>query len=215
MSDFMSQCVERYCELAKFERSKLKKANTPFLDEKLITEEIYSTDTEIRGELQPIASKVLMTILYAARTARYDLLRATCALACRVTSWSKVCDNMLHRLCYINQYPDICMYSVVGDTLDKVQLVAFTDADFAGDPETLRSTSGVFLCLVGPNTFCPLSAVSKKQSCVSHSTPEAEIEALDLAVRSEGIPAILLWEALTQKRICPGNGGQYRICSCH
>ena len=33
MSDFMSQCVERYCELAKFERSKLKKAETPFLDE--------------------------------------------------------------------------------------------------------------------------------------------------------------------------------------
>ena len=46
MSDFMSQCVERYCELAKFERSKLKKAETPFLDEnKLTTEEIYSTDT--------------------------------------------------------------------------------------------------------------------------------------------------------------------------
>ena len=128
----------------------------------------------------------------------------------------EVCDKTLHRLlCYINQYPDICMYSVVGDTLDKVQLVDFTDADFAGDPVTLRSTSGVFLCLVGPNTFCPLSAVSKKQSCVSDSTPEAEIVALDLAVPSEGIPAILLWEALTQKqqsvRVMEGNTASARV----
>jgi hypothetical protein len=26
----------------------------------------------------------------------------------------------------------------------------------------------VFVCLRGPNTFVPLSAISKRQSCVSH-----------------------------------------------
>ena len=35
----------------------------------------------------------------------------------------------------------------------------------------------------------PLNAISKKQSCVSHSTPEAEIVAADLAIRTEGLPA--------------------------
>ena len=71
-----------------------------------------------------------------------------------------------------------------------------TDADFAGDKETHRSTSGVFLCIRGPSTFFPLAATSKRQSCVSHSTPEAEIVAADLAIRTEALPGATLWEAL-------------------
>ena len=62
------------------------------------------------GRLQPIASKVLMKILFAARMARWDLLRATQSLASRVTKWSKDCDAALHRLvCYINSSLDIRM----------------------------------------------------------------------------------------------------------
>jgi hypothetical protein len=34
------------------------------------------------GYLAPIASKILMKVLYAARMARFDLLRATAFLAC-------------------------------------------------------------------------------------------------------------------------------------
>ena len=41
--------------------------------------------TEDRGILQPLAARVLMKILYAARMARFDLLRAVCNLACFVT----------------------------------------------------------------------------------------------------------------------------------
>jgi len=62
-------------------------------------------------------------------------------------------------------------------------------------------TSGVFLCLVGPNTFMPLAAVSKKQTCVSHSTPEAELVAIDLAVRAEGLPALDIWEVLLERPV--------------
>ena len=63
----------------------------------------------------------------------------------------------------------------------------------------MRSTSGVFLCLRGPHSFVPLSAVSIRQSCVSHSTPEAEIVAADHGVRTEALPAIPLWEALLHR----------------
>eukprot|EP00972_Heterocapsa_arctica_P071106 10504589-Heterocapsa_arctica.AAC.1 len=42
--------------------------------------------------------------------------------------------------------------------------------------------------------FFPLNAISKKQTCVSHSTPEAEIVAADLALRTEGLPALQLWD---------------------
>ena len=154
------------------------------------------------GELAPIASRVRIKILYAARMARYDLLRATCYLATRVTKWDATCDKMLHRLvCYIHSSLDLRMAGWVGDDPEAIELVLFTDADFAGDKETFRSTSGVFLCLKGPNTFVPLSAVSKRQSCVSHSTPEAEIVAADKGVREEALPATTLWETILGRKV--------------
>eukprot|EP00974_Lingulodinium_polyedra_P005717 541700-Lingulodinium_polyedra.AAC.1 len=39
-----------------------------------------------------------MKILYAARMARFDLLKATNALACRLTKWDSQCDARLKRL---------------------------------------------------------------------------------------------------------------------
>ena len=51
-----------------------------------------------RGALQPTAAKVLMKILYAARMARFDLLRAVCHLACFITKWTPECDKRPHRL---------------------------------------------------------------------------------------------------------------------
>ena len=48
--------------------------------------------------LQPLASRVLMKILYAARMARSDLLRAVCGLASNVTKWTRQCDADLYRL---------------------------------------------------------------------------------------------------------------------
>ena len=38
---------------------------------------------------------------------------------------------------------------------------------------------------------------SKRQSCVSHSTTEAELVAADCALRSAGLPAMTLWEEYT------------------
>ena len=147
--------------------------------------------------LKPIASRVLMKILYCARMCRYDLLRATCALACRVTKWTKTCDRRLHRLvCYILHSLDRKMIGWIADPVEDLTLALYSDADFAGDPDSMKSTSGVFLALIGPSSFVPLGAVSKKQTCVSHSTPEAELVAADLAVRAEGLPALTLWEVV-------------------
>ena len=44
------------------------------------------------------ADSVRMKILYAARMARFDLLKATNALACKLTKWDKKCDLQLRRL---------------------------------------------------------------------------------------------------------------------
>ena len=47
-----------------------------------------------------------------------------------------------------------------------------------------------------PHSFFPLSAQSKKQTAVSHSTVEAEIVAAEHAIRMSGLPALPLWERL-------------------
>ena len=57
------------------------------------------------------------------------------------------------------------------------------------------------MALTGPNTFFPLNGVSKKQTCVSHSTPEAEIVAANAAVRLEGLPALQLWDVILERKV--------------
>ena len=192
MRPFFEQCVESYLTLTKKTIDTLKPAKTPFLDE---TKLENTPEDSKDGLLQPIACKVLMKILYGARLARFDLLRPIAALASKITKWDSVCDRMLHRLvCYINSSLDYKLKGHIGDKMEDLNLTLYSDADFAGCLDTAKSTSGVFIALTGPNSFFPLNAISKKQSCVSHSTPEAEIVAADLAIRTEGLPALQLWD---------------------
>ena len=105
MRGFLRQCLEKYESLVD-QPVKFKTVNTPFHDDKIARP--IGDEAERRGELQAIASRVLMKVLFAARMARFDLLRATQGLASRVTKWSKECDVALHRLmCYIHSTIDV------------------------------------------------------------------------------------------------------------
>ena len=88
----------------------------------------------------------------------------------------------------------------VGDELGAVKPHVFADADSAGCSETQRSTSGLHFVIMGPNTNFPISGISKRQGCVSHSTPEAEIVATAFALRTVGMPALSLWHTLLPHR---------------
>merc|ERR1711873_97807 len=99
------------------------------------------------GQLQPIAARVLMKILYAARMCRFDLLRAVNGLATKVTRWDSMCDRRLHRLVsYINSSLDLRLTAWVGDNPSCIRAHLYCDADLGGCPDTQRSTSGVFQC---------------------------------------------------------------------
>ena len=138
-----------------------------------------------------------MKIRYAARLARLDLLRAVCHLACFITKWTPECDRRLHRLVsYIHTTKSQRMVGWVGDCVPNIALHLYADADFAGCTDTKRSTSGVHLAMHGPHTCYPLSGISKRQGCVSHSTPEAEMVAATFALRQCGLPAMLLWDSI-------------------
>ena len=137
-----------------------------------------------------------MKILFAARMARYDLLRAVQGLAARVTKWSTDCDNALHRLiCYIHSTLDHKLKAFVGDRIQECKLWCFADADHAGEYDN-KSTTGCFLALIGPNTYFPLTAFSKKQTSVSVSSTEAEVVAANISLRAVGLPSSGLWAYL-------------------
>ena len=138
-----------------------------------------------------------MKILYGARNVRPDLLKAVTYLACFFTKWTSQCDRRLHRLvCYIHSTCNYRLLGWIGDAPSKLQPHLFADADFAGCVETQRSTSGLHLALRGPNSCFPIAGVSKRQTCVSHSTPEAEMVSMDHALRHCGLPCLDLWHAL-------------------
>ena len=192
----------------------LRRADTPFLSEASTPDfsnvsppteqEVSYVEAKLRtvinsGEqcLKSYAAKVLMKVLYAARYARFDLLRAVCFLAQYITKWDTMCDKRLYRLmCYINSTYHLRLTGWVGDSPLDVAPHLFADADFAGDSKTSRSCSGVHLCLLGPNTVFPLAGQCKKQGCVSPSKPEAEVVAADHAMRSYGLPCLDLCDKL-------------------
>ena len=68
------------------------------------------------GRLKPIAAKVLMKVLYAARMARFDILRWIGRLATFITRWTVRQDAELHRLmCYIASTLELRLVGWVGD----------------------------------------------------------------------------------------------------
>ena len=83
-----------------------------------------------------------------------------------------------------------------GDKLEDVQPHIYADADFAGCTASQKSTNGVHHVLRGPNTCFPIEGISKRQSCVSTSTTEAEIVAGFFALKTVGLPALAMWEAV-------------------
>ena len=184
--------MDAYCELAKVKKDQLLNVATPFTEAGIARPTL--DDKEIPGRLQPIASKVLMKIFFTPRMARPDLLRATQSLASRVTQWSVECDIALHRLVsYAHSSTEVFMEGFVGDSFDDCQLWLFADADHAGEFDS-KSTSGCAMFLVGPNTYFPLNAFSKKQTAVANSSTEAEVVSANHALRAEGIPMLALME---------------------
>eukprot|EP00969_Alexandrium_andersonii_P187611 8289924-Alexandrium_andersonii.AAC.1 len=74
-----------------------------------------------------------MKILWVARVARFDLLRAVGFLATKITKCSSKCDRQLSRLVgYMKATAGLRMVGWVGDTFDTIEPHLFADADFAG-----------------------------------------------------------------------------------
>ena len=152
MSAALAGACEKYLKVAP-PGTKLRTARTPFIDEALLPDGQEPGEIE-KGALAPAASSILMSLLYTARYARYDLLRPVCALASMVSRWNIHCDRMLFRLmCYVHTtMNEVFQMGYVGDHPGDCELRLYTDADLASCKLTKKSTTGVLLVISGPNT---------------------------------------------------------------
>ena len=188
------QCIERYSEYTHVNQHDLPKVVTPCIDD----HHLSPSDFAEPGELEDSAAKIVLKFLYLARKARPDILWTVNTLAREVTRWNRACDKRLHRLtCYVHHTQTDAQHCYVGDPINKCSLALFVDASFAADTTDSKSTSGAFICLIGPNTFVPMQWVCKKQGATSHSSAEAELIALEACLRTEGLPCLMLWELIT------------------
>ena len=94
---------------------------------------------------------------------------------------------------YINHTKDLCLVYAMTTSINP-PLLAWSDADWGGDKDTRRSTSGYVFTLSGG----AVSWQSKLQKSVAQSSTEAEYVALSLAAK-EGI---WIRRFLEETRIC-------------
>jgi hypothetical protein len=171
----------------------LRKASTPFLPEGAL----LASDDDSKGELAPVACKILMKLLWLARLSRPDLIKPIGDLARDVQKWSVNNDKALYRLvCYVQSTLEYRLTGTVNDPLDQLKLKLYVDADFAGDRINAKSTNGGFLCLSGPNTFFPLQWISRRQTSVSRSTTESEVVSLAHSLFLEALPMCDMFDCI-------------------
>ena len=114
-----------------------------------------------------------------------------------VAKWNRACDKRLERrIAYIKKTKDYVQHCFVGDQALDCKIGLFCDTSFAADLSDSKSTTGEPLCVFGPSTFVPITWVCRKHGAVSHSSTEAEVIALDAALRLEGLPALMLWDTV-------------------
>ena len=191
MREFLLDAVANY--LAETGEKSLSAARTPYLPENFSCK-----GGEDPGVHAKTCSSHLMKLLFAARLARPDLVVAITRLASKVTSWNKSHDRALRRLMQYTQHAaDLELVGQLSsEDLQTAVLVMSPDADLAGDLETTKSTSGLWLELRSEDgTRCwPLSWRSKRQGSTASSTCEAEMISLATALKAEVLPMMELLE---------------------
>jgi len=189
MQDYCEDALRMYTQVTG--TTHFKTVVTPFVPEGSLLE----ADDAEKGELSDSACALLMKALWLGRLARPDIQKPIVDLSTHIQKWSRNDDKKLYRLmCYLACTKEYRLVGYVHDQPCDLRLQLFVDADFSGEVEDTKSTSGGWLVLAGPKSFFPLMWLSKRQSSTSRSTTEAEVISLAASLFGEGLPTLSLWD---------------------
>lgn len=97
---------------------------------------------------------------------------------------------MYRLMCYIQHtlhHRQVCW---IGDPINNISVGISADADFAGCPRILRSTSGCHAAMEGPCTSFSIAGCSQKQTRVCNCSAESELVAADTALKKYLAPLL-------------------------
>lgn len=160
--------------LARFSMEQAYAASTPMKANQRLTAASCPLTEEEQREMSDVPYRAMIgSMMYAANMSRPDIAYA-------VNQCSRFASNpgqeharaVKQVLRYLKETQDWGIkYKRTGQGL---RLLAYTDADFAGDVESAKSTSGFVVFLAGG----PVSWASRQQAVVAQSTAESEYIAL-------------------------------------
>jgi hypothetical protein len=101
-TQYLEKAVDKFLALTGAERKALRKAETPFIDESKDLQGCIPMDStlrenQVRAELAKQACSTIMTLMFCARLARHELLRACGGLATFLHKWTALTDKKLWR----------------------------------------------------------------------------------------------------------------------
>lgn len=133
-----------------------------------------------------------------------DLCYTINYLAKLVTEWDKLCDKQLNHLFpFLQNTLNTKMAPIIDDRdIGSLEVHGYPDADLCGHISTIKSTTGVFLCVQGKHGTCTqLDWFSKRQTATAHSTSESELIALSKLLRECLVPQQGLWAVLLGRAV--------------
>ena len=133
---FTRQCLSLCQELS---GKSTKAAPAPHLEE----DSLLPDDGAVRGQLLPVAARLVMKLMWLCRTARPDVTFAVNILAKHIAIWRAIDDRRTTCLMsYLSITVDLAHVMVVKDLLDELHVALCCDPDFAEDSKTIKPTSG-------------------------------------------------------------------------
>ena len=168
--------------LDKYQMSKSKTQPTPLgLNVKLLQQACPQTQSERNSMARYSYASLVGSLMYLAYATRPDISYVVSVLGQFMSNPGRSHWNATNRvLRYLKGTMDYALvYNRRHIPSNEPRLIAYTDADWGGCPNTSRSTSGA--CFFMDKSL--ISWYSKKQHCVAVSTTEAKYVAASMASR--------------------------------
>lgn len=172
---FLSISQETYVlKIAKrFGLDQSKPVNTPLPSNFSMTESDKAEP--LTSDQQKVYQSMIGAVMYAAMGTRVDIAFTLQLLSRRLQSPTKSHLALAkHLVRYLLSTSKYCLNYTIGQSKGHPHLTTYCDADYSGDVETARSTTGV----ITTYNNGIITWISRRQECVALSTLEAEYIAL-------------------------------------